>query len=184
MDGVAEDRYASLLEDATSRRELQDGYAKLFFEAQGISAGRWFDKTPQNIYGLLLLSAVYPDAKFVHIVRHPLNVVTSLKAGKVMGPHTLQAAINTWSEAVSIAREFSAAWPDRMYTLTYESLTQSPQSEVTGLLSFLGEDYSAEWFDYSGVHPERNRYQGDLTEQEQETVRQQLATEMARYGYA
>ena len=61
-----------------------------FLRLMGISGGRWFDKTPQNIYGMLLLSAVYPDAKFVHIVRHPLNVVTSLKAGKVMAKHSLQ----------------------------------------------------------------------------------------------
>ena len=63
-------------------------FAGLFLEAQGVSSGRWFDKTPQNIYGLTLLSAVYPEAKFVCIVRHPLNVVASLKRGKVMAAHS------------------------------------------------------------------------------------------------
>ena len=183
LDGVSEERYEALLNAATSRRALQDGYAKLFFESQNIAAGRWFDKTPQNIYGILLLSAVYPEAKFVHIVRHPLNVVTSLKAGKVMGPHSLEAAINTWFEAVSIAHEFGSAWPDRLHTLTYENLTQSPQAEMRALLDFLGEPALEGHFDFTQVHPERDRYQEDLTGQEQDTVRQRLASEMARYGY-
>ena len=184
LDGVAEEQYEVLLNAATSRRTLQDGYAELFFESQNIAAGRWFDKTPQNIYGILLLSAVYPEAQFVHIVRHPLNVVTSLKAGKVMGPHSLGAAINTWLEAVAIAHEFCSAWPDRMYTLTYENLTQSPKTEMRALLDFLGEPASEGNFDFTRVHPERDRFQEDLTEQEQNTVRKRLATEMARYGYS
>ena len=183
LDGVSEERYEALLNAATSRRALQDGYAKLFFESQNIAAGRWFDKTPQNIYGILLLSAVYPEAQFVHIVRHPLNVVTSLKAGKVMGPHSLDAAINTWFEAVSIAHEFGSAWPDRLHTLTYENLTQSPQAEMRALLDFLGEPALEDHFDFTQVHPERDRYQEDLTGQEQDTVRQRLVIEMARYGY-
>ena len=183
LDGVSEERYEALLNAATSRRALQDGYAKLFFESQNIAAGRWFDKTPQNIYGILLLSAVYPEAKFVHIVRHPLNVVTSLKAGKVMGPHSLEAAINTWYEAVSNAHEFGTAWPDRLHTLTYENLTQSPQAEMRALLDFLGEPALEDHFDFTQVHPERDRYQEDLTGQEQDAVRQRLASEMARYGY-
>lgn len=183
MDGVDEQQYLSLLAHATSRRELQDGYAKLFMAAKGVRAGRWFDKTPQNIYGILLLSAVYPDAKFVHIVRHPLNVVSSLKAGKVMGPHTLQAGINTWLEAVSIATQFESAWPDRIHTVTYESLTASPESEIKALLAFLDESAPRQPFDVSRVHPERNLHERQLSESETATIREQLGTEMARYGY-
>ncbi|MDG2459509.1 MAG: sulfotransferase [Luminiphilus sp.] len=184
IDGVDEERYLELLGNAVSRRDLQDGYAALFFEAKGIKTGRWFDKTPQNVYGMLLLSAVYPAAKFVHIVRHPLNVVASLKAGKVMGPHSLQAAINTWLEAVSIVREFETAWPDRLHTLTYEVLTTSPEDSVKSILAFLGEPFDAASADFTRVHSEQNRFERALSPEEVETVRAQLGSHMARYGYA
>ena len=183
MDGVDERQYFSLLAEATSRRGLQDGYAKLYMEARDSGALRWFDKTPQNIYGILLLSAVYPDAKFVHIVRHPLNVVSSLRAGKVMGPHTLQAGINTWSEAVSIAAKFQSAWPDRIHTLTYENLTTSPKSALHTLLDFLGEAATSNPFDVSQVHPEKNLHEEQLSESERVMIREQLAAEMTYYGY-
>ncbi|MDB2365166.1 sulfotransferase [Luminiphilus sp.] len=184
IDGVAEDEYRELLEQATSRRMLQDGYARLFFEAKGISGGRWFDKTPQNIYGMLLLSAVYPDAKFVHIVRHPLNVVTSLKAGKVMAKHSLQGAINTWLEAVSIANQFAVAWPERIHTMTYEALTADPQGTLTALLTFLDEPVDATRWQLEGIHPEKNLYQNTLTEAEVKAVKAQLGSLMSAFGYA
>ncbi len=184
IDGVDEQQYLSLLAEAADRRVLQDGYAKLFMAETRSGAERWFDKTPQNIYGILLLSAMYPDAKFVHIVRHPLNVVSSLKAGKVMGPHTLQAGINTWLEAVSIAWEFESAWPDRIHTLTYENLTTSPESVLLALLEFLDEETPSQPFDLSRVHPERNLHEEQLSESERRMVREQLALQMAHYGYS
>ena len=151
--------------------------------AKATRASRWFDKTPQNIYGILLLSAVYPDAKFVHIVRHPLNVVSSLRAGKVMGPHTIQAGINTWLEAVSIAAEFQSAWPDRIHTLTYEDLTTSPEPVLLALLDFLGEAAPSNPFDVRQVHPEKNLHEEQLSDSERAMIRGQLAAEMAHYGY-
>ncbi|MED5314985.1 MAG: sulfotransferase [Pseudomonadota bacterium] len=183
IDGVDEQQFLSLLADANSRRDMQDRYAKLFLAAKASRASRWFDKTPQNIYGILLLSAVYPDAKFVHIVRHPLNVVSSLRAGKVMGPHTIQAGINTWLEAVSIAAEFQSAWPDRIHTLTYEELTTSPESVLFALLDFLGETAPSNPFDVRQVHPERNLHEELLSDAERAMIRGQLAAEMAHYGY-
>ena len=183
IDGVDEQQFLSLLANANSRRDMQDGYAKLFMAARASGASRWFDKTPQNIYGILLLSAVYPDAKFVHIVRHPLNVVSSLRAGKVMGPHTIQAGINTWLEAVSIAAEFQSAWPDRIHTLTYEDLTTSPESMLLAVLDFLDEASPSTPFDVSQVHAERNLHDEQLSEAERAMIRKQLAEEMAHYGY-
>jgi len=183
IDGVAEQDYRDLLEQANSRRALQDGYARLFFESKGVAGGRWFDKTPQNIYGMLLLSAVYPDAKFVHIVRHPLNVVTSLKAGKVMAKHSLEGAINTWLEAVTIANQFAMAWPERIHTLTYESLTADPRATLTALLEFLGEPVDETRWQLDGVHPEKNLYESALTAEEVQTVKTQLGALMAPFGY-
>lgn len=184
IDGVAEEKYRELLEQATSRRVLQDGYARLFFEANGVSGGRWFDKTPQNIYGMLLLSAVYPDAKFVHIVRHPLNVITSLKAGKVMAKHSLQGGINTWLEAVSIANQFAVAWPERIHTMTYEALTVDPQGTLTALLAFLDEPGDETRWQLEGIYREKNLYKNTLTEAEVKAVKAQLGPLMSAFGYA
>jgi hypothetical protein len=183
LDGVAEEDFEVLLTSATSRQALQDGYAQLFGAAKQTHAARWFDKTPQNVYGMLLLSAVYPDASFVHIVRHPLNVVASLKAGKVMAKHSLVGAINTWLEAVSIVRQFESAWPERVITIRYEDLTESPEGTLGNVLTFLAEAPVEVSPVLGRVHSEKNKYMDELTSEEIATVREHLSTLMQVYGY-
>lgn len=183
LDGVAEQDFEVLLTSATSRQALQDGYAQLFGAAKQTHAARWFDKTPQNVYGMLLLSAVYPDASFVHIVRHPLNVVASLKAGKVMAKHSLVGAINTWLEAVSIVRQFESAWPERVITIRYEDLTESPEGTLGNILTFLAEPPVEVSPVLGRVHSEKNKYMDELTSEEIATVREHLSTLMQVYGY-
>jgi pyruvate-formate lyase-activating enzyme len=100
-----------------------------------------------------------------------------------MGPHTLQAGINTWLEAVSIATEFQSAWPDRIHTLAYEDLTTSPESVLLALLDFLGETAPSNPFDVRQVHPEKNLHEELLSDSERAMIRAQLAAEMAHYGY-
>ena len=56
-----------------------------------------------------------------------------------MAAHSLTAAINTWLEADLIAQQFQAAWPDRLHIITYEALTESPQSALSAALNFIGE---------------------------------------------
>lgn len=183
MDGVDDDAYAEILANATTRRDLQDRYAAAFLRAKGLEGRRWFDKTPQNVYGMLLLSAVYPQARFVHIHRHPLNVVASLKAGKVMARHSLIGAINTWLEAVAIVQQFEKAWPERLLNVSYEHLTTDPRGELNRVLTFLGEEPISRIGTGIRVHPEKNKYLDELTASEMEMVRSMLAGPMGRYGY-
>jgi hypothetical protein len=183
IDGVGDATYADILASATTRRDLQDRYAEAFLQAGGMSARRWFDKTPQNVYGLLLLSAVYPEARFVHIHRHPFNVVASLMAGKVMARHSLIGAINTWLESVAIVQQFSQAWPDRVLDVSYERLTGDPLAEINRLLAFLGEAPLDQLGAGIRVHPEQNRHLDALNDADRQTIRHMLGERMRPYGY-
>jgi hypothetical protein len=127
MDGVGEEEFREIVSAATNRRQLAEGYARCYMRKQGNPDGRWFDKTPQNVYGLLLLRAVFPEASIVHIHRHPLNVVASLLEGKVMPPQPFAGALNYWVESAQIFGEFSRAWPQHLIEVSYEELTTHPR---------------------------------------------------------
>lgn len=184
MDGVSEETFAELLSEARTRRHLQDLYAEQFLNGQPETKQRWFDKTPQNVYGLLLLSAFYPEAKFVHIHRHPYNVVASLKAGKVMSKHNLLAAINTWLEAILIVDQFASAWPERIAHISYERLTTDPGSSLDELMAFLREAPGQIPYEKLRVHAEKNKYRKQLNDDELRTIDELLGEHMAAYGYA
>lgn len=183
MDGISDDEYAAILAKATSRRNLQDRYAEAFLEKKGASGQRWFDKTPQNVYGMLHLSSAYPSVQFVHIHRHPFNVVASLKAGKVMARHSLLGAINAWLEAVSIVQQFESAWPEQVLNVSYEQLTENPANELANILDFLGEERSPDIGEGIRVHAEKNKYRQQLTEEEITIIRDMLGERMRPYGY-
>jgi len=182
MDGVSEETFATVFEGARSRRDLYERYMAAFKEAKGMPDARWFDKTPQNIYGLAMIAHDFPDAKIVHIVRNPVNVVSSLAEGRVIALANTVAASNYWTEALSIFNAIRPVIAGRSYELSYERLTADPRPEFAKLLAFLGEDPSIE-VDVSKIHPERDRYRQILKPEDIEVVREICTPWAIRYGY-
>ena len=151
--------------------------------AWGNPEGRWFDKTPQNVYGVLLISAAFPDARYVHIHRHPLNVVASLLEGAVMPAHSLNGAINYWTEAISILQQFRKIAGDQLIEIRYDDLTSAPLDTLNGLLEFLDEDPALLRAELRNVHPEQNKYLEKLDDSQVKEVLERTAKERDIYGY-
>lgn len=116
-----------------------DWYGAEFLRQRKNPHGRWFDKSPQNVYGIMLLASAYPEAKFIHIVRNPLSVAASLLKGEVMPSLELRGAINYWLEAAMILSHYKKLAPERIMEIKYEELIDDPNSQVTALLSFIDE---------------------------------------------
>lgn len=139
-DGVTDFDFHYSLRKQPTRRGLMDWYGREILRLCDKPDGRWFDKTPQNVYGLLLLSAAYPEARFVHIVRNPLHVVVSLMKGEVLPPLELRGAINYWLESALLLSHYRQLAPDRLFELRYEDLIEDPIAQLTALLNALDED--------------------------------------------
>ena len=184
IDGVSEQDFVTVYQRSDSRRTLQDAYVTMTSAWKASQTSRWFDKTPQNVYGMLLLSGMYPESKFIHLHRHPLNVVASLKAGVVMPPHSVLAGINMWLEAVTIVQEYEKAWPERLLNVSYERFTENPRVELERILEFIEEPWEEQLLDGPKIHPEQNKYMEELTEEEVALVKTMLGDKMAPYGYS
>jgi len=183
MDGVLEADFLQILEQSHDRKELQLKYFDLFRKAQNSTTARCFDKTPQNVYGLPLIKAYFPDAKIIHIVRNPLNVVASLITGKTLLPQNLSGAINFWKEALSIINVMKPIIEDNLYELKYEDLTQKPDEEIARLLHFLSEDYEDLSDVISTVIPATDSYLEVLNNSQIKSVESQLSNLMKVYNY-
>lgn len=183
LDGISESEFREVLAAAANRRELAEGYARLYLRKRGNPEGRWFDKTPQHVYGLLLLRAAFPGSPIVHLHRHPLNVVASLLEGRVMPPQPFVSAVNYWVESMQILARFREAWPTRLIELSYEALTGRPRETVAALLSRLGEDPGLLKIPARLVRPERNRYAAVLSPAQVEQVLEASAPWRERFGY-
>lgn len=183
MDGVPEDIYEMLYARSRNRAELMRAHVAYMADVRGLKEYRWFDKTPQNVYGLPLLRAEFPTARFLHLVRNPLNVVASLKLGKVVKILDTHAACNSWIEAVQIVRTCTPLLGNSLLEIRYEDITANPMTCMKTILEFseMGRDMSL--YNTHNIHPERDQYHSILTLDEQQIVRNRCGRLAAKYGY-
>jgi len=184
LDGVSERDYRQILRISHSKADLQVRYITLFARSKGITEPyRWFDKTPQNIYGAALMAQEFPRATFLHLVRNPLNVVASLIAGRQVRVSDLHGACNYWVEAVQIARTLKAAHPRRVMELRYEDLIADPPKELDRILRFAQVPHPEGLFSAGDARPERNLWRRDLTRDQAAMVVQRCDRLAQAYGY-
>lgn len=151
MDGVGDEDFFALMGSKRTKSDFTKAYCELVAKKKGAKA--WFEKTPQNVYGLPLIIDQFPDAKIIHLVRHPLSVVKSLMEGKVMMPQGFIGGLNYWLESISIINVLKPAMGDRLIEVKYEDIQSEPYAVLSNILSGLGVKDAAD-FDLSHVHSE------------------------------
>ncbi|MEM9014224.1 MAG: sulfotransferase [Pseudomonadota bacterium] len=186
LDNLDEEMFRDeILLKSFTRGELMRNYARAYLEANNApDDARWFDKTPQNIYGAALIAEYFPTAKFIHIVRNPLNVVTSLRSSTVMVIKETVGAANYWLESAIIMQSLKHLVGDRLYEVTYDRFTNDPKNEIAKILDFLGENASELTFNFNKIRPEPNKFEKVLPPEDIEMVRKICADHASRYGFS
>jgi len=184
MDDISELDFFIMMEGLHSREHLAWDYGRVYLKNIGKPEARLYDKTPQNVYGIFLINAIYPEAKFIHIYRNPLNVVSSLKEGKVMPSHNLRGAINSWTESMMLLDQFKKFKPELLLEVCYEDMTANPDLYLNKILEFVGEDPKLLPSQKNKTHKEKNKYRNNLSEQEIKIVLDKCEPYLSQYGYS
>ncbi|MFC3984189.1 sulfotransferase family protein [Streptosporangium jomthongense] len=109
--------------------------------AEQYGKSRWGDKRPSYFHHVDLLLRLFPDAQFVHLIRDGRDCVASLKEMPWYTKDVFHAVTN-WAEAIDYGRRHARNLPaDTYYELRYEDLTAYPETELSKLCDFLGEEY-------------------------------------------
>ena len=184
IDGVEEPEFEQILKLSRTKAELQRRYVAAFAQAKGVTGPyRWFDKTPQNIYGAPLIAQQMPRARFLVLVRNPLNVVASMKLGRQVKVSDLFGACNYWLEAADIATTLMAAYPDRVLCVRYEDLVADVPSVMGAILAHVGLDVPPALFSHRDAHAERNLWHDALNCAEAKAVRDHCHDRAKAFGY-
>lgn len=109
------------------------------------------DKTPRYTEFLNELRSLFPDARFLHVVRDPRDVVVSrlhhaMRAGfpeaLMIGTKThrelTEKGAEAWVKAQELFARFAATHPQQCLELRYEDLSGSPRMEIGRTFRFLG----------------------------------------------
>jgi hypothetical protein len=126
---------------------------------------RFGDKTPPYIAIVPQLLALYPDARFINLVRDGRDVAISFVDAHFHGrPYH---ADFEWTQALRLAGRWRAApQADRILDVRYEDLARAPEAVVRRICDFLGEAFEPAMLGHCGrmdLVPERERWiQGAL----------------------
>jgi hypothetical protein len=114
---------------------------------------RWIgDKTPEAAVAMPLLDALYPGARFIHVIRDGRDGVVSgwahltreNSAGKFasVADYADYFARGHWISYITLARRAGQAMGNRYMEVRYEAIHADPASETRRMLTFLGVDAS------------------------------------------
>lgn len=118
--------------------EIYRSYAKM----KGKS--KWGDKTPGYTTDINVLNRIFPNAKYIHIIRDGRDVALSL-VGKSWGPSNFPSAIRLWRDMVKICHVQLAMLPqDRFIEIRFEDLVRAPEQNLKQISLLLDIDFEDE----------------------------------------
>ena len=147
-------------------RAFVDDLFTRFAQANGKT--RWAHKTPDDILYLDFFVTLFPEAKYVHLVRHPLDVAlsTTIVSENRRGISDWHAANLLLEPGVILENDFFSAvvrwksWNRKIeqrrprmdyHRVQFEDLLKDPQPTLAALFEFLDEPFDADCLDYARV---------------------------------
>ena len=140
-------------------------------------------------WGIDRLGSVWPDARYIHLLRDPRDVARSTIAMGWAG--NVWTGVERWLEAEAAWSRLRDGLPrDRWVELHYESLVQDPEGQLQAICDFLGVRYDArmleypEFTTYPAPDPSvASRWQQTLSEEELGLLEQRVGSRLADCGY-
>ena len=110
------------------------------------------EKSPMNILEFSGLIELFPESHFIHVVRDPRAIVSSMKKVKSRaiskGLDTPYFTRSLSASAAYVKKCFNAGFaaakrfPDKVLTITFESLLKDPERQTKKICNFIGIEWS------------------------------------------
>ncbi len=108
------------------------------------------DKTPSysfQSYFIKTLMKIFPEAKFIHLIRDYRANASSVKKFEFSAP--IVSLISTrWKISLKHITKIKKTHPDKWHTVKYENFVDNPLEELKKIEQFLGIDHHPEALEY------------------------------------
>jgi hypothetical protein len=162
-------------------------------------ARRWGEKTPRNIFYIDTLYAMFPDMKFIDVVRDGRDVVSSMmehgfwpiapspahpETERFSGPMTFEKAVDYWITMMEIGREKAAKVPTSAYLkIRLEDLVDQPNTTLLKILDFIDEPFDENLLTYDLSRSHRERWRQDFSPEQCEWFLGRAGNMLVEEGY-
>jgi len=124
------------------------------------------EKSPENILAFSELVELFPEAHFIHVVRDPRAIVSSMQDVCARAKHKnidIPAFTATPSSRIAYtAKCFDSGFaavkksPDKILTVVYESLVKDPEKELKNICKFLSLEWNSQM-----MEPQKKKHLGE-----------------------
>tara|TARA_R110002050_G_scaffold222726_3_gene358510 strand:- start:2762 stop:3769 length:1008 start_codon:yes stop_codon:yes gene_type:complete len=138
-----------------SLRSIIDYIYQEYIKKHKIGASRWGDKTPFNTLRLKWILKLYPNAKFVFVLRDPRAVASSFRKSEI-NPHLHESALR-WKASIKAFEKLGQNSKSNTLLLKYEDLVMEPEAIIRKVCLFLNIEFQ------TTMLTERRAFSGDGT---------------------
>jgi len=125
---------------------------------------RWGEKTPGNLFYADILLDMFPDARFLYMVRDPRAGVASMQRVSFFPDDVIFNALSRRKHDVQGQALLNRSVPDpQRMTVRYEDLVRTPESQTRAICQFLDEDFSPQMLCF---HQDADDYMTDEAEEQ------------------
>ena len=110
------------------------------------------EKSPMNILAFSGLIELFPESYFIHVVRDPRAIVSSMKKVKSRAKskgydtpfftRSVSASISYVKKCFNAGFAASKKFPDKVLTIAFESLLKDPERQTKKICNFIGIEWS------------------------------------------
>jgi hypothetical protein len=141
---------AEIAAQLRASRSLPD-FAEVFFRPimERFGKARFVEKTPANVRAISKLLSLYPEGRFIHVVRDGRDVACSLRtfhgarvdAGQLRVPDNPDNPIRGSAEHWVLETSYGLAYRGhpRCLEVRYEALVGDTEAEIARICAFIGE---------------------------------------------
>jgi hypothetical protein len=143
---LIKDAQAVLDRPIASYRDFIDAVFQSY--ADSVGKARWGDKTPFYTQDIDILHRIFPDAKFLHLVRDGRDVILSQRSIEWMSKN-LPKLILDWRWKTTIAHKVGSVMGGNFLEIRYEDLVRQPEAVLRRICCFIDEPYEPTMLRYS-----------------------------------
>lgn len=131
-------------------RDLAEVVYRWHGEAEGKT--RWGDKTPPYIEIVPQLARIYPQARFIHLVRDGRDVARSFQSRGWVASSWLHDNGREWLRAMECHwRLMRSELRERILLIYYEDLLREPEKTLRKVCQFIGETFEPQMLSWQRI---------------------------------
>jgi hypothetical protein len=140
-------RVQNLPNPQRSLAKIIDEVYKAYASANFPKAYCWGDQSPIHTFYLPYISSIFPQAKYLHMLRDGRDVVSAVLEQK--GEKYIHQAIYRWKSSLKNVKKLRKRLPpNQFFEARYENLVTRPQDILQQISNYIGIGYDARMLDF------------------------------------